>query len=131
MSKFFSRYKIIFYFNNILLIILYLYPGSLLGWIIYDNKSIQPQITPDFFISSNHFYVFVLISIIGFLTFVNSKKNIFLIIYLVFLSITLEIFHLIIPERSFQWSDLFGNLLGVIVVILINNFINKYGIFKK
>ncbi len=131
MSKFFSRYKIIFYFNNILLIILYLYPGSLLGWIIYDNKSIQPQITPDFVISSNHFYIFVLISIIGFLTFSNPKKNIFLITYLIFLSITLEIFHLAIPERSFQWPDLFGNLLGVIVVILLNNFINKYGRLKK
>jgi len=131
MSKFFSRYKIIFYFSNILLIILYLYPGSLLGWIIYDNKSIQPQITPDFVISSNHFYVFVLISIIGFLTFANSKKNILLISYLIFLSVTLEIFHLVIPERSFQWSDLIGNLLGVIVVILLNNFINKYGRFKK
>ncbi len=131
MSKFFSRYKIIFYFNNILLIILYLYPGSLLGWIIYDNKSIQPQITPDFVISSNHFYVFVLISIIGFLTFANSKKNTLLILYLIFLSVTLEIFHLVIPERSFQWSDLIGNLLGVIVVILLNNFINKYGRSKK
>ena len=131
MSRFFSTYKIIFYTLNILLIILYLYPGSLLGWIIYDNKSIQPQITPDFIISSNHFYVFMLISIIGFLTFSNSKKNIFLISYLIFLSITLEIFHIAIPERSFQWSDLFGNLLGVIVVILLNNFINKYGRLKK
>ena len=131
MSRFFSTYKIIFYTLNILLIIIYLYPGSLLGWIIYDNKSIQPQITPDFVISSNHFYVFVLISIIGFLTFANSKKNILLISYLIFLSVTLEIFHLVIPERSFQWSDLIGNLLGVIVVILLNNFINKYGRFKK
>ena len=131
MSKFFSTYKVIFYIINILLIILYLYPGSLLGWIIYGNKSIQPQITSDFIISSNHFYVFMLISIIGFLAFPNFKKNMFLIIYLVFLSITLEIFHLAIPERSFQWSDLFGNLLGVIVVILLNNFINKYGRFKK
>ena len=127
MSKFFSTYKVIFYIINILLIILYLYPGSLLGWIIYDNKSIQP----DFVISSNHFYVFVLISIIGFLTFSNSKKIILLLLYLIFLSITLEIFHLFIPERTFQWSDLFGNLLGVIVVILLNNFINKYGGFKK
>ena len=131
MSRFFSTYKIIFYTLNILLIILYLYPGSLLGWIIYGNKSIQPQITPDFIISSNHFYVFMLISIIGFLTFPKLKKNMFLITYLIFLSVTLEIFHLAIPERSFQWSDLFGNLLGVIVVILINNFINKYGRFKK
>ena len=131
MSKFFSNYKVIFYTINILLIILYLYPGSLLGWIIYDNKSIQPQITPNFVISSNHFYVFVLISIIGFLTFPNLKQNMVLITYLIFLSVTLEIFHLAIPERSFQWSDLFGNLLGVIVVILFNNFINKYGRFKK
>ena len=131
MSKFFSTYKIIFYSINILLIILYLYPGSLLGWIIYDNKSIQPQITPDFVISSNHFYVFVLISIIGFFTFKNIKKDLYIIIYLIFLSITLEIFHLVIPKRTFQLSDLFGNLLGVVVVILLNNFINKYGRFKK
>ena len=131
MSKFLSTYKAIFYLINILLTILYLYPGSLLGWIIYDNKTTQPQITPDFIISSNHFYVFMLISIIGFLTFTNSNINILLILYLIFLSITLEIFHLVIPERTFQWSDLFGNLLGVIVVILLNNFINKYGRFKK
>ena len=131
MSKFFSTYKAIFYLINILLTILYLYPGSLLGWIIYDNKTIQPLITPDFIISSNHFYVFMLVSIIGFLTFANSKINILLILYLIFLSITLEIFHLVIPERTFQWSDLFGNLLGVIVVILLNNFINKYGRFNK
>ena len=131
MSKFFSTYKVIFYLINILLIILYLYPGSLLGLIIYDNKTIQPQITPDFVISSNHFYVFVFISIIGFLTFANSNINILLILYLIFISIVLESFHQIIPGRTFQWSDLFGNLLGVIVVILLNNFINKYGRFKK
>ena len=117
MSKFFSTYKVIFYIINILLIIFYLYPGSLLGWIIYNNKSIQPQLTPNFIISSNHFYVFMLLSIVGFFTFAKSKKKIFLIIYLIFLSVALEIFHLVIPERSFQWSDLFGNLLGVFVVI--------------
>ena len=131
MINYFSKYKFIFYLCNLILILEYLYPGSLLGWIIYGNKSIQPQLTPDFIISSNHFYVFMLISIIGFLTFPKLKKNMFLITYLIFLSVTLEIFHLAIPERSFQWSDLFGNLLGVVVVILLNNFINKYGRFKK
>ena len=54
-----------------------------------------------------------------------------LIIYLILLSLGLEFMHLIIPERSFQWSDLFGNLLGVIVVILIRSFINKYEFFKR
>ena len=73
MTNFFSKFKIIFYFLNVILIFLYLFPGSLLGIIIYDNKNIQPQLTPDFFISSNHFYVFTLISIIGFLSFIKKK----------------------------------------------------------
>mgnify|MGYP001376953487 FL=1 len=131
MRKFFSKFKIIFYSINFFLIFLYLFPGSLLGWIFYGSKKIQPQITPDFVISSNHFYVFVLISLIGFLSFIKEKQTRLLIFYLIFLSIILEVFHLIIPERSFQWSDLFGNSLGVIVVIFINNLINKYGSFKK
>ena len=131
MYKFFSTNKIIFYSLNFFLVLLYLFPGSLMGWIIYNDKQIQPQITPNFVISSNHFYVFVLISIIGFLTFLKQSQIKNLIIYLILLSIVLEIFHLFIPERSFQWSDLFGNLLGVIIVILIKNLISKYGIFKK
>ncbi len=131
MIKIFSNYKIIFYFTNFFFICLYLFPGSLPGWMLYGNKEIQPQITPDFIISSNHFYVFILISIIGFFTFLKSKQIKYLILYLIFLSLILEVFHLIIPERFFQWSDLFGNLFGVVVVIFINTFINKYGVFKK
>ena len=81
MIKFFSNYRIIFYSLNIFLIILYLFPGSLVGWLIYGNKKIQPQITPDFIISSNHFYVFVLISILGFLTFPKLNQIKILILY--------------------------------------------------
>ena len=131
MIKFFSNYKLIFYFINLILIFLYLFPGSLLGLVIYNNKEIQPQITPDFIISSNHFYVFILLTTIGYLSFKKTSQIKFLIFYLILLSIILEILHLIIPERSFQWSDLFGNLLGVIIVILIKNLINKYGLYKK
>tara|TARA_B100000287_G_C20457674_1_gene712034 strand:+ start:38 stop:433 length:396 start_codon:yes stop_codon:yes gene_type:complete len=131
MIKYFSNYKIIFYSINFCLIILYLFPGSLIGLIIYNNKTIQPQITPNFLISSNHFYIFILISIVGFLTFKNEKQIKNLIIYLISLSIILEIFHLFIPERSFQLSDLFGNFLGVIVVIFVRKLINKYGLSKK
>ena len=131
MIKFFSKYKIIFYLINLTLILLYLYPGSLMGQLIYGNKKIQPQITADFIISSNHFYVFILVSIIGFFSFVKINQIKILIRYLIILSLSLEFLHLIIPARSFQWSDLFGNLLGVIVVILIRYLINKHGFFKK
>ena len=131
MIKFLSKYKIIFYLINFFLIFLYLYPGSLIGQFIYGDKKIQPQITSDFLISSNHFYIFILISIIGFFSFIKMSQIKILIIYLILLSLGLEFMHLIIPERSFQWSDLFGNLLGVIVVILIRSFINKYEFFKR
>jgi len=131
MIKFFSKYKIIFYLINIILIFLYIYPGSLLGQFIYGDKKIQPQLTADFIISSNHFYVFILLSIIGFFSFLRINQINILIAYLILLSLSLEFLHLIIPERSFQWSDLFGNLLGVIVVILIRSLINKYELFKK
>ena len=131
MTNVFSKFKIIFYFLNVILIFLYLFPGSLLGIIIYDNKKIQPQLTPDFFISSNHFYVFTLISIIGFLSFIKKKHIRLLAIYLILLSIILETFHLIIPERSFEYSDLLGNLFGVFIVITSNILIKKYGYFKK
>ena len=131
MTNFFYKFKIVFYFLNILLIFFYLFPGSLLGIIVYDNKNIQPQLTPDFFISSNHFYVFTLISVTGFLSFIKKKHIRILAIYLILLSITLETFHLIIPARSFEWSDLLGNLLGVFIVIISNILIKKYGCFKK
>ena len=131
MINFFSNHKIIFYLTNFSFIFLYLFPGSLIGLILYSDKKIQPQITSDFVISSNHFYVFILLSIIRFLSFNKLGQSKIVAIYLILLSIILEIFHIIIPERSFQWSDLFGNLMGVIIVILIRNLINKYGDFNK
>ena len=109
--------QLIFKLSNICLIILYLFPGSILGFLLYNDLNRQPQITGDFYdISSNHIYAFSLISIIGLLAF-KSKKKLFL--YLIFLSIVLEFFHLLIPNRSFQTGDLNGNLLGVIITFLI------------
>ena len=131
MKKFFSNHIIIFYAINSFLIIFYLFPGSLIGWLLFGNLSKQPQITRDFIISSNHFYTFLFLTIIGFLTFVKSHQIKPLTLYLIFLSIILELLHFLIPNRSFEWSDLFGNFLGVVVVIFINNLINKYEIPKE
>ena len=131
MKKFFSNHIIIFYAINSFLIIFYLFPGSLIGWLLFGNLSKQPQITRDFIISSNHFYTFLFLTIIGFLTFVKSHQIKPLSLYLIFLSVFLELLHVLIPNRSFEWSDLFGNFLGVVVVIIIKKLINKYGIPKE
>ena len=122
MINFFSKYKFIFHLANVFLIILYIYPGSILGYVIYDDLQIQPQITLDFIVSTNHVYAFFSISLLGLLTFKKSNKLNILILYLLILSIILEILHLIMPERSFELADLFGNLIGVIILIIINYF---------
>ena len=132
MINFFSKFKIFFYVINLLLIVLYLFPGSLLGCIFFYNCKVQPQITSDFLqISSNHFFAFGLVTILGYFTFLNSEKLKLVLYYLLVISVLLEVFHIVIPERSFQWSDLFGNLLGVVVVIFVKSLINKYGTTKK
>ena len=109
--------KIIFHLLNIIFVFLYIYPGSLLGFLIYKDFSKQPQISPDFLVSSNHLYAFVLLSLLGLISYFESLKKITL--YLVLISIILELLHLIIPNRSFQFSDLFGNIAGVLISILI------------
>ena len=131
MINFFSKYKFIFYLCNLILITLYLYPGSLLGCFLYDDCKLQPQITADFLVSTNHLYAFVLFSLIGYLTFNKSSKLIFLAFYLIFLSTLLEILHYFIPNRSFEIPDLFGNLLGVILVITIFYLLKKNENFKN
>ena len=126
MINFFSKYKFIFYLSNIILLVLYLFPGSLLGCYLYNDCQLQPQLTKDFLVSTNHLYAFSLLSIIGFFTYNNSKKLNFLNIYLVLLSIILEILHIFIPSRGFELPDLFGNLLGVLIILMINFFYKKY-----
>ena len=119
-------FKIGFYFANIVLMIFYLYPGSILGWFLYNDHLIQPQITRDFIISSNHVYAFVILSCLGVFSFHNTEKINFLSVYLFLLSIFLELFHIIIPNRGFEMSDLFGNIAGVILVILIYKVVIRY-----
>ena len=126
MNKLKNFFKIGFYFANIILITLYLYPGSILGCFLYNDCNIQPQITRDLIISTNHAYAFALLSSLGVLSFYNTKKINFLIIYLFLLSIILELFHIIIPVRGFETSDLFGNIVGVILVIFIYKIVIRY-----
>jgi VanZ family protein len=126
MINFFGKYKIIFYITNFILILLYLFPGSLIGCYLYDDCKLQLQITPDFIISTNHLYAFAFLSLIAFLTFKKTDKITLVNLYLIIISIVLELFHHFIPERSFEYSDLSGNLIGVIIIIIFFNLQKKY-----
>ena len=107
-----------FHTANLLLITFYLYPGAIFGYILHGDSSIQLQFTKDFIISSNHLYAFIILSTLGIIAYQNTKKIKFIIVYLFFLSIILELFHLIVPNRVFEMSDLFGNIIGVVLVII-------------
>ena len=117
--------KIIFHTLNIIFIILYVYPGSILGFFIYKDFNKKPKLTGDFMtISSNHVYAFIFLSILGLLSYLKSQKILFF--YLFSISVILELTHLLIPNRSFQFSDLFGNILGVLISLLILIIINYW-----
>jgi VanZ family protein len=131
MMNILSKFKIIFYLSNILLIIEYLFPGSLLGCILFNDCKIQPQITRDFIISSNHFYSFFILTYLGLISYNSNKQKKFLLLYLLCLAVILELFHLIIPNRNFEYQDLIGNVFGVAVVLLLNYFIRNYVKFKN
>ena len=115
--------KQFFYLANIGIFILYLSPCSLLGYLINKDCKLQPQITGDLIVSTNHVIAFTLLSLIGLIAFKKNLKQVF--IYLIFISIFLELCHLFIPERGFQISDLFGNITGIILSYLIFKTIYK------
>ena len=112
--------KLIFHILNIGFAILYMYPGSIFGFIFYRNLNKQPQITPDFIVSSNHVYAFSLLSLLGFINYYKSHKNL-IISYFFLISVLFEVLHIFIPNRNFQFSDLFGNIIGVLFSLLLIN----------
>ena len=127
-----STTKYLFHVSNILLIVFYLFPGSILGCLIYDDCKIQPQLTSDFLVSSNHVYVFFIVSLFGFMSYPKKPAYIRIITYLFFIAIFLELMHLFIPGRGFEVKDLAGNIVGVsisLIIFLIFKFRKKNGQF--
>ena len=119
-NKIVSISKYLFHISNIFLIFIYTYPGSFFGCWIYNDCKTQPQLTSDFtFFSSNHVYAFFLVSLFGFISYSKKSAFIRIITYLLFISIFLELLHLLIPSRGFESKDLYGNIAGVAISLII------------
>ena len=117
MSKFF---KFVFYISVLFLIIISLYPGSLLGYLFYGDWSQQPNLIKNpFGTTINHFIYYVYVSLLGFSSYLKNNNFKKLVYGLFFLSIILELVHFIVPNRSFQLGDLIGNFLGVLVAYFL------------
>ena len=126
MNKFF---KLIFHISVLFLIIISLYPGSLIGYFLYGDLYQQPYLIKNpFGTTINHFIYYFFVSLFGFFLYLDTENFKKLVYGLLSLSIILEIFHLIVPNRSFQMGDLLGNILGVMVayfLVRIYLFISK------
>ena len=118
--------KYLFYFSFIILLILYLFPGSLIGYFLYGNFGKQPDlITNPIGTSINHFIFFFILSIFGFIFRSKQKKFINSFSFLFLISIILELLHYFIPNRAFELNDLYANSLGVMLAFLMFKFFKK------
>ena len=110
----------LYYLSLVVLIIVYLFPGSLIGYFLYGNFEKQPDlILNPIGTSINHLIYFLWLTILSFL--INSKDyNLFNNLYFLFiLSIGLELLHLFIPNRAFEYYDLIANIIGIIIGLMV------------
>ena len=121
--------KYIFHFSVLFLIVISLWPGSLLGFLFYGDWGQQPNLVENpTGTTINHFIYYIYLSLLGFFIYLKNENFKKLVYGLFFLSITLELLHFMIPNRSFELADLVANIFGVTVaysVIKIYLFINK------
>ena len=112
--------KYLYYFSLIALLILYLFPGSLIGYLFYGDFGTQPDlISNPIGTSINHALAFLYLAMLGLISYMRDKRFNQNTIFLISLSIILELFHYVIPNRSFEFLDLFANLLGTLIAIFI------------
>jgi VanZ family protein len=115
-----NLFKYFFYTSVLTLIIISLYPGSLIGFLLYNDLYKQVNLVENpFGTSFNHFISYLYISILGFFLHMKSEKF-KKIVYLMFaLSVILELLHFIIPVRALEFYDLVANFLGVLVAYFL------------
>ena len=108
--------KSIFHISVLFLIVISLWPGSLIGFLLYNDWSLQPHLIQNpFGTTINHFICYGCISLMGFSIYAKNENFKKLVYWLFFLSIISELFHLVIPNRAFQLVDLIANICGVTV----------------
>ena len=112
--------KYLYYFSLIALFVLYLFPGSLIGYFMYEDLGKQPDLIQNpIGTSINHLFCFMYLTTLAVIC--NLKKTqIFTNLYFIlFISIFLEISHYFIPNRAFELYDLLANMIGVILIFLL------------
>ena len=120
MDKVITLLRFIFHISVFFLIVISLYPGSLIGYFLYGDSGRQPNLLDTSLGTSiNHFIYYFCISLLGFCLYIKNKNFQKLVYGLFFLSLILEILQFIVPNRAFQLLDLISNFLGVLVAFFL------------
>ena len=120
MDKVISSLKFIFHLSVLFLIVISLFPGSLLGFFLYGDFGRQPDIIDNpFGTAINHFIYYFYVSMLGLCLYLKNLNFQRLVYGLFLLSIILEILQIIIPNRAFEIYDIFANFAGVLVAYLL------------
>ena len=122
----FKVIKYAYYLSLIVLLILYLFPGSLIGFLLYSDLGKQPNlISNPIGTSINHLIFFFYLGVLSFIIHIKHKKIIYSFPFLICVSVLFELLHLIIPNRAFELNDLFANCAGVLFAFFTLLFIKK------
>ena len=102
-----------------------MFPGSIIGYLLYGDLGRQPDFIPNpIGTSINHLIFFAYLTTLGLVVRLKYKNFLNSFTFLFFLSILLELAHWLIPNRAFEYYDLFANSMGVIIAyLLINTFL--------
>jgi len=102
-------FKFLFFLNIFFLSLISLYPGNLIRLIFFGDDTTFPGSD-----KLHHFLSYLILSVLGSLAY----YEIFfykLLIFLILIGFFLELFQIWIPNRYFEFLDIFANFFGIIV----------------
>ena len=110
----------LYYLSLVVLLIIYLYPGSIIGYLLYADLGKQPSlINNPIGTAINHFFYFFYLTFLGLIYNLGERKFINSFLFLFILSFFLELLHFFIPNRAFELNDLLANIIGVLSILFL------------
>ena len=121
----------LYLFSLLVILVFYFFPGDIVSYFIYGNFDTDhdPTQNPIAYTahllintggySINHILTFSYITAGGLWIYFKEKNFYIGIIFFIFLSILLEVIHLITPNRTFEFNDLLANIIGVLIIFFL------------
>jgi VanZ family protein len=119
-NNIFKSIVYLYYLSLVVLLFIYLFPGSIIGYLLYGDLGKQPNLVKNpIGTSINHFFYFSYLSFLGLIYNLSKKKFINSFLFLFILSFFLELLHFFTPNRVFELNDLLANTTGVVSIFFL------------